>query len=72
MKILNIIRKNMILNNFLNPIEKFIRNSSDNLFEQILKQILNKRSNDDSEFPSFLTISFNDVLNVINTFYIHE
>jgi hypothetical protein len=33
MKILNIIRKNIILNNFLNSIEKFIQNFSDNVFE---------------------------------------
>jgi hypothetical protein len=72
MKILDIIRKNIILNNFFNSIEEFIQNSSDNLFEQILKQISNERSDDNSEFSFLFTIPFNDVFNIISTFYIHE
>jgi hypothetical protein len=33
MEILNIIRENIILNNFFNPIKEFIQNFNDNLFE---------------------------------------
>jgi hypothetical protein len=44
-----------------------ILNNFFNLVEEFIQN-----SNDNLEFFSFFTISFNDVLNVISTLYIHE